>query len=139
MRRFALGLLLLTSCGGSAGGSGASAPKYEQKESTTSAPPPPSDGDGISDKSTASTEGEAKPRVDVPSAQRAFDDASKAFAASGSDCVSMCKALQSMARATEHLCDLAGAGPDAARCSDAKSKLESARAKVKATCGGACE
>ncbi|MGZ3449327.1 MAG: hypothetical protein ACXVEF_06990 [Polyangiales bacterium] len=134
MRRFAFVFLFLVSCGGSAGqAGGATAPKSTE----TPPPAPPNDGD-MSGKKKAEGAG-ASTMVDLPSAERALDDASKAFAAAGSDCVSMCKALQSMARATERLCELAGNGPDATRCADAKSKLEGARAKVKATCGGACE
>jgi hypothetical protein len=138
MRRYAIGLLLLTSCGGSATGGGAppSTPQGPAKESTETTG---ADHDGVSDKTKGGKKTEATTMVDLPSAQSAFDDASKAFAAAGSDCVTMCKALQSMARATERLCELAGDGADAARCTDAKSKLEGARAKVKATCGGACE
>lgn len=138
MRRFAIGLLLLTSCGGSAASGGGAPPTTPSGPAKQSTGADLEDKDGVSGKKKSEGEG-ATPMLDVPSAQNAFDDASKAFAAAGSDCMSMCKALQSMARATERLCELAGTGPDAARCSDAKSKLEGARAKVKATCGGACE
>ncbi len=70
-------------------------------------------------------------------AQAAFDDASKAFAASTSDCASLCKALSSMTNATARLCALTESGPpdQQRRCTDARAKLGEAQAKVQSSCG----
>ena len=69
---------------------------------------------------------------EVKKAQVNVDTAANAFAAAGNDCAQLCKALSSMTNATDHLCELAG---DDKRCSDAKTRLDAARAKVKSTCG----
>lgn len=69
---------------------------------------------------------------EVQKAQVSVDNAANAFAAAGNDCAQLCKALSSMTNATDHLCELAG---DDKRCSDAKTRLDAARAKVKSTCG----
>lgn len=58
------------------------------------------------------------------------------FQAAGNDCEKLCKALASMTHATERLCELAKSNGDEQRCTDAKTKLDAARAKVKSTCGG---
>lgn len=77
---------------------------------------------------------------EIAQAQVQFDEASKALAASTGDCVSLCKALHSMTHATERLCGLVqgGSPTDVQRCTDARSRLEGAQAKVKASCGNAC-
>lgn len=75
---------------------------------------------------------------DVASAQKQVDEAAKAFAASGTDCVSLCKSLISMTNATEHLCGLTEGTTDAPRCTEARAKLSSAQAKVKSSCGNTC-
>lgn len=70
----------------------------------------------------------------VAKAQAQLDDASKAFAAAGSDCASLCKSLGSMSNATEHLCGLTEGTADDQRCKDARARLAAAQAKVKGTC-----
>jgi hypothetical protein len=52
-----------------------------------------------------------------------------AEAESTQDCALACKALQSLARATQHLCDL---GPD--HCDEARAKLREASERVHAIC-----
>jgi hypothetical protein len=69
---------------------------------------------------------------EVQKAQANFDSASTAFSAAGNDCAQLCKALSSMSNATDRLCELASTD---VRCSDAKTKLDAARARVKSTCG----
>lgn len=51
-------------------------------------------------------------------------------------CDSMCKALQSMTRAADRICELArdGTASDQKRCSDAKQKIAEATARVRAAC-----
>ena len=72
----------------------------------------------------------------IVQAQIEFIIEEERFLSAGNECGSMCKALASMKRATEHLCELTqgGSGTDQKRCIDAKAKLESAQAKVKASC-----
>jgi hypothetical protein len=48
-------------------------------------------------------------------------------------CGTACIALASMARSAEHLCRLAG--PADARCSGARSRVQAAEERVRATCG----
>ncbi len=73
-------------------------------------------------------------------AQADFEEASRAIELAGNDCAQLCKALSSMARAAERLCELAKDGGDAGqrRCTDARAKLEVARARVREKCP-ACE
>jgi hypothetical protein len=47
-------------------------------------------------------------------------------------CSTACSALASMERATEHLCDLAGAGD--ARCTTARTRVKNASLRVRAAC-----
>lgn len=79
-----------------------------------------------------------EPKADAATAQASFDEASAAFSAAGSDCASMCKALASMQRATDRLCELAkdGGDLDQKRCADARTSVTDAETKVKSTCGG---
>ena len=116
-----------TTSTGSGGGGGAP---------PTSAAPPPAPP------TSPTTSPVAKPSVagsgSVAQAQVSFDQSNQSFVASGTDCISMCKALTSMTNATEHLCELTKAGGenDQKRCTDARAKLAGAQAKVKASCGG---
>ncbi len=52
-----------------------------------------------------------------------------------SDCMSACRALGSMERATGHLCDLASEQDDRHRCEDAKTAVQRARDKIRGRCG----
>jgi tRNA A-37 threonylcarbamoyl transferase component Bud32 len=73
-------------------------------------------------------------------AQTDFEDASRAVELAGNDCAQLCKALSSMSRAAERLCELTKDGGDDGqrRCNDARAKLEAARARVREKCP-ACE
>lgn len=75
---------------------------------------------------------------DIPHAQLQFEDSHQAFTAASGDCAQMCKALSSMQRAADHLCGLTkdGANSEKKRCDDAQSKVDGAKERVKATCGG---
>lgn len=74
------------------------------------------------------------------SAQLDFDQSASAVELAGDDCAQLCKALSSMSRAADRLCELARDGGDDGRqrCSDARAKVEAARARVRAKCP-ACE
>jgi hypothetical protein len=77
------------------------------------------------------------PSIQIAAAQANFDEANRQLGVAGSDCAKLCKALASMQRATERLCGLVAAGSDAdkRRCTDARTKLTAATAKVNAACG----
>lgn len=94
-------------------------------EGTTKTPAPtPMPGSGASGAVVMSPE--------IAKAQAQFDQSNQAFMAAGNDCAQLCKALSSMTNATDHLCELTG---EDKRCTDAKARLDAARAKVKSTCG----
>lgn len=100
------------------------------KVPSSAAPPPVMPGGGGATGTIVVSE-------DVAKAQSTFDDASKAFAAAGSDCAQLCKALHSMTHATDRLCELTQGGTvtDQQRCTDARVRLDAAKAKVKSSCG----
>ena len=81
------------------------------------APPPPNRTLALSQASN-----------DIESSQRELDVA-------GGDCRNACRALGSMDRAAGRLCGLAQSSDEQRRCGDAKTRVYSARAKVKNTCG----
>ncbi len=81
------------------------------------APPPPSRSLALSQATN-----------DIESSQRELDVA-------GGDCRNACRALGSMDRAAGRLCGLAQSNDEQRRCGDAKTRVYSARAKVKNTCG----
>jgi hypothetical protein len=64
-----------------------------------------------------------------------FDAALKGLSLTA-PCDSMCKALQSMVRAADRICELSrdGTASDQKRCTDAKQKVAEATAKVRAAC-----
>jgi len=132
MRRawLAIPLVGLAACGGGAATGGAKAPS-EPAGSAAPAHVEPAGG--------KKAEGALEP-IEVRSgkAQASFDEAQNAFTAAGNDCAQLCKALSSMSRATERLCELSKESGDDKRCTDATTRLETARAKVKSSCGG-CE
>ena len=114
----ALLLLTLVGCGSSAPPRATTAgPKVTEK-----------DNDSV---------GDQKPTAVLSKANDEFETAATQLGAA-SDCATMCKALASMRKAAEHLCELTKDGGDdeKKRCDGAKEKLVSAEAKVKATCGG---
>ena len=63
-----------------------------------------------------------------------LDEGERALAAG--DCATMCRALQSMARAAQRICALSQGGNDAdrQRCVDAKARVEEATKRVLAAC-----
>lgn len=91
--------------------------------------------------------GEAAPKNErmletgsVGRAQADFDEASRSLELAANDCSQLCKALSSMSRAAERLCEIAKDGGDDGqrRCSEARAKVEAARARVRERCP-ACE
>lgn len=65
---------------------------------------------------------------DVEASQRELDIA-------GGDCRNACRALGSMDRATGRICSLAQSDDEQRRCSQAKTRVYSARDQVRNTCG----
>jgi len=55
--------------------------------------------------------------------------------AAASDCSAACRALASMERATQHLCELAAEPDDRGRCDDARQRLHTARERIRSACG----
>jgi hypothetical protein len=67
-------------------------------------------------------------------ARAEVDQARRDLETSMSDCTAACRALGSMERATGHLCDLATERDDRARCEDAKTAVQRARDRIRASC-----
>jgi len=112
----------------------AGAPAMESVTSSKSQATPPSNYD-VSSSHKPATLGEAR---------AAFTDAenkvvalvgtpAKPVALSTDSCGVACKALASMKRATEHLCELSGDDPGS--CDDARARLDRATARVRDVCG----
>jgi len=145
MKRAWFGIVLLVGC---------AAQKAERAPSSAPASPASESG-GAADKAGGDTSAPAPSMAPVPGsagggatgtvvapedvskAQITLEDASKAFSAAGNDCAQLCKALHSMTHATDRLCELTQGGTmsDQQRCSDARSRLETAKSKVHSTCG----
>lgn len=73
----------------------------------------------------------------VTQAQQEFDGALRALEVGGeTDCATLCRALSSLARATERLCNLTRGEPDSTerRCTDARTRLKEATQRVRAAC-----
>lgn len=73
----------------------------------------------------------------VAEAQDEFNAALRSLEAGGeADCVTLCRALASLARATERLCNLTRGEPEPTvrRCTDARDKLADATKRVHAAC-----
>lgn len=111
-----------------------------QQQSFEAAPPPPAPG---ADSATAQPGAKpalqyapppgrasalAQASTDIEASQRELDVA-------GGDCRNACRALGSMDRAAGRICGLAQSDDEVRRCGDAKSRVYTAREKVKATCG----
>ena len=124
-------------------------PQYPTSSPTVTEEKATGDGDGTSD-STSKTGKTAPPPPsantgatptlvdDIPHAKIAFDQSEAAFTASGTDCAQLCKALASMQRAADHLCDLTkdGADLEKQKCTDARVRVTSAKDRVAKVCGG---
>lgn len=75
----------------------------------------------------------AKPEVEAKAAEsRAFAPAEPAAPVSTDPCAIACRALASMGRAADHICDIAGSGDE--RCGSAKDRLKNATERVQAAC-----
>jgi len=70
--------------------------------------------------------------VRMNAARSDLDRAESQVSAAMSDCATACRALESMERAAEHLCAL----DNGTECGRARERLEAARQRVRASCGG---
>lgn len=77
-------------------------------------------------------------RPAVQAAVRDLDASQRELDVAAGDCHNACRALGSMDRAAGHLCALVQGDEDTRRCEDAKTRVYSARSRVKNTCG-TCE
>lgn len=77
-------------------------------------------------------------RPAVQAAARDLDASQRELDVAAGDCHNACRALGSMDRAAGHLCALVQGDDDARRCDDAKTRVYTARDRVKNACGG-CE
>jgi len=123
----------------SAGGTGNTPPGVDVPKKPTATPvQPPPPVTPTAPPTTTSPPGVKPTPVPGPStvgvAQAQFDDADKAFVGA-SGCPAMCKALDSLKNAADHLCALSKSS-EPKRCGDAQAKVQKATAKVKSMCGG---
>jgi hypothetical protein len=86
--------------------------------------PPPAPG-------AADPHGFGGARVRLSEARREFD-----IASSERDCARACRALESMERAAQQVCDLARSPDERRECASAGDQVDKARAKVQSACGG---
>jgi hypothetical protein len=73
----------------------------------------------------------APPVPEVATARGELDRAEGQLSAVQGDCASACRALASMERAAEHICALDSGN----ECGRARERVDSARERVRATCG----
>jgi hypothetical protein len=86
--------------------------------------PPPAPG-------AADPHGFGGARARLSEARRELD-----IAASERDCARACRALESMERAAQQVCDLARSADERSECASAGDQVDKARAKVQSACGG---
>jgi hypothetical protein len=67
-----------------------------------------------------------------------FDRAATELATAGADCVKACKALRSMERSSERICELNQPMDPGERCRKAKQRVDAAREALRSRCDN-CE
>lgn len=122
-RVMALLAVLVAACGGSA------AMTSPATQATT-----PADADSA--ESVRSEQNTSRPQApEVAGARHELDDAEGRLNAAQNDCAAACRALASMERAAEHLCAL----ESGTECGHARDRVEAARERVRAHCGGCAQ
>jgi len=117
------------------------APKSDERQRDLDAPappappPPPPPAEASPAFAPPGTDRGEAPAAALRASRTDLDRASRDLEASANDCASACRALASMERATAHLCDLATERDDRRLCEDSRSKVSSARERIRATCG----
>jgi hypothetical protein len=108
----------------------------QQSAPGTFAPPPPPPG--LPDTARPASPAEPTPAnrsVAMSQASNDVETSQRELDVAGGDCRNACRALGSMDRATGRICGLAQSEDEQRRCSDAKTRVYSARDKVRNTCG----
>jgi type IV secretory pathway VirB10-like protein len=102
------------------------------------APPPPGAADSVVPPAQPSTAPYASPpnrAVALSQASNDIEASQRELDVAGGDCRNACRALGSMDRAAGRICGLAQTNDEQRRCGDAKTRVYSARDKVRNTCG----
>jgi hypothetical protein len=128
MKRWLICALFLVACGGSAGPEATTPASTGGASGGTGAPEISPQNTNV--QNTAPTNDSRTMRVNA--ARSDIDRAESQVNAAMSDCAQACRALESMERAAEHLCALDGGS----ECGRARERLEAARQRVRASCGG---
>lgn len=116
-----------------AGESATSDSANQARPQTTPAAPGHAPSEAPHDERAASAG--APPATPQLQASREIEAAQRELDVAAGDCRNACRALGSMDRATGRLCNLAQSTDDRHRCDDAKTRVQSARVRVKSTCG----
>jgi len=109
------------------------APRAEFSAPPAAAPAPPSpdiarkEAPGAADPHSPS----AGARMRLSQARREFE-----IATSERDCARACRALESMERAAQQVCELARSPEERRECTSAGEQVDKARSKVQSSCGG---
>ncbi len=106
------------------GEAGYGAPQYAQPPPADTARPALDDG--------------AKAEPTLADAELALDRAATELSAANRDCALACKALASMRRSADRICELAGPGDPDGRCRQARERVRDAQTRVRGGCSD-CE
>jgi hypothetical protein len=79
-----------------------------------------------------------EPPLTLEEAQSALDSAATELSTAGQSCAQACKALASMKRSSDRICELNGPSDPGARCQKARDRVETARETMRKRCGS-CE
>lgn len=103
--------------------------------SPPAAPAPPPPGADEAERSATQPATPTSRKVALSQATNDIEASQRELDVAGGDCRNACRALGSMDRAAGRICGLAQSDDEMRRCGDAKTRLYSARNKVKNTCG----
>jgi hypothetical protein len=115
-------------------------PSSQAQPGTPSPPPPPPEPGAASPAPTPMQPGGGAPggtsrSMALQGATRDLDSSQRELDVAAGDCRNACRALGSMDRAAGKMCELAQGEGEGRRCDDAKTRVYSARDRVKTTCG----
>lgn len=130
MKKYFALCALVVACGGSAAPSAASPSPASDSTMKGGQAAPESTQQSTPTTSTSNTSNTRTPEVSA--ARSELDSAEQRLGSSQGDCAAACRALASMERAAEHLCQL----DTGSECGRARERVEAARERVRSTCGG---